>query len=105
MRKRRKRIERVAEWTAWGIRWSSSNRLDGTEEYLQGAAIVASMSAEPLRGCTGAMLFRSREECRRFIEDHYGYIRDRKDLHVEPFGWKMPRAVRVEVRVKDLGTR
>jgi hypothetical protein len=43
-------------------------------------------------------LFRTRHDCRAFIEERYGYIRTRSDLRREPHGWMVPRAVRVEVR-------
>ncbi len=43
------------------------------------------------------MLFRTRAECRAWIDEHYGYIRTRADLRAEPHGWRMPRAVKVRV--------
>ena len=85
-------------WTAWGILWRSKNRLDGKRENLEGAAW---RTAPPeLRGCTGSMMFCTRHACREFIEKHWGYIRDREDLRAEPFGWKMPKAVKISVQVK-----
>jgi hypothetical protein len=66
---------------AWGVRWHSRNRLDGD-----------------LRHLMWTPLFRTRRECRAFIDDEYGYIRKRPDLRVEPHGWRVPKAVRVEVK-------
>jgi len=40
-------------------------------------------------------LFRTRRECRAFIEEHHGYIRRRDDL--QAMGWRMPRAVMVSI--------
>jgi hypothetical protein len=42
-------------------------------------------------------LFRTRRECRAYIKVRYGYMWTRPDLRAEPFGWFLPRAVRVEV--------
>jgi hypothetical protein len=40
-------------------------------------------------------LFRSRRECRAYIEEHHGYLRQRPDLH--RMGIRMPRAVMVSI--------
>jgi hypothetical protein len=40
-------------------------------------------------------LFRTRRECRAWIEEHHGYIRQRDDL--KAMGWRMPRAVMVSI--------
>ena len=66
---------------AWGVQWHSNNRLDGDQRYLMWTP-----------------LFRTRRECRAYINREHGYIRYRHDLHVEPFGWRIPKAVRVEVK-------
>lgn len=42
-------------------------------------------------------LFRTRRECRAWIEEHHGYIRTREDLRRPPHNWRMPRAVKVDV--------
>ena len=42
-------------------------------------------------------LFRTRRECRAWIEEHHGYIRRRPDLQAPPHRWRMPRAVMVSV--------
>ena len=72
---------------AWAVEWHSRNRLDGDSRHL----------TWDLRDCGRYHLFRTRAECRAFIEDRYGYIRDREDLRREPHGWFMPRAIRVVV--------
>ena len=70
--------------SAWGILWRSDNRLDGKCEHLF------------IRfGSYG--LFQTRKACRDFIEEEYGWIRARDDLRREPYGWKMPKAVRVSI--------
>jgi len=43
------------------------------------------------------VLFRTRRECREWIDKHYGYIRDREDLRRPPNNWRMPQPVKVTV--------
>ena len=71
----------------WGILWRSNNRLNGRLEYLM--------------GCGAPYLFLSRREARDLIERKWGYIRNRPDLRSEPYGWRMPKPVKVEVRVME----
>lgn len=75
-------------WKAWSVLWRSENKLDGETERLQG-------------DCGELPLFATREECRAYIKDRYGYIRERPDLRKEPHGWKIPIPVRVAVTVED----
>lgn len=70
----------------WGALWRSESRLDGVIEHL-------------LHECGTPMLFSTRRETREWISLRFGYIRQRPDLRAEPFGWKTPTPVRVEVRV------
>jgi hypothetical protein len=42
-------------------------------------------------------LFSTRLEARYYINLKYGYLRDRPDLKQEPFGWMMPRAIKVRI--------
>jgi uncharacterized C2H2 Zn-finger protein len=44
-------------------------------------------------------LFRTRRECREYIEKVHGYVRERDDL--KRMGFRLPRAVRVAI-VKEL---
>jgi hypothetical protein len=46
------------------------------------------------------MLFHSREAARKYLDIHYGYFRNRPDLRREPFGWRIPKVVRANVRVE-----
>ncbi len=43
------------------------------------------------------VLFRTRAEARAYINEKYGYIRDREDLRRPPHSWRVPVAVRVRV--------
>ena len=74
----------------WAIQWYSRNRLDGETRHF-------------MWGCGFPLLFRTREKAREYISDHYGYIRTRQDLRSEPHGWRLPRAVRVEVILRPKG--
>ena len=73
---------------AWGILWRQENRLDGRSEWLVG-------STHPC----GVLLFRSRQDARDHVAQHYGYIRQRRDLQREPHRWKMPVVVKVRMEV------
>ena len=84
----------------WGILWVSNNRLDGYRSHLMGSAAIA--KPEAVSGCK-LMVFPTRARARRYIEDNYSYIRQRRDLREEPHGWKMPRAVRVRMSVETDG--
>ncbi len=78
------------ELRAWGVQWYSRNRVDGESRHLQWQPVPD--------GCPGDfILFRTRAQCRAYIDQHYGYIRERPDLLREPHGWRVPRAVRVKV--------
>ena len=73
---------------AWAVEWYSVNRLDGETRRLQWC---------PESGPGDYRLFRTRRACRAYIEERYGYIRNRPDLRAEPHGWHLPSAVRVTV--------
>jgi hypothetical protein len=70
----------------WGAEGQNRNRANVAQRYLLcGADLLPA-------------LFRTRREARAWIEREYGYIRRRPDLRAEPHGWRMPVAVRVEIR-------
>ena len=71
----------------WAAKWSQTNQLDGHQEHL---VLWSWRTALPA-------LFKTRAECRAWIEEHYGYIRGREDLRREPHCWRVPQAVRVDV--------
>ena len=69
----------------WAAQWHSKNRLDGeTRHIINGDFCLP-------------VLFRTRRECREFIQKHYGYIKEREDLRREPHGWRLPKAIKVQV--------
>lgn len=68
----------------WAAEWNSKNYLDGDNRHIIYRDLLPA-------------LFRTRRECREFINDRYGYIRDRDDLRREPYGWRLPRAIKVKV--------
>jgi hypothetical protein len=71
----------------WAVQWRSRNRLDGASEYFMWEY------SHPL-------LFITRREARAYIQSKYGYISTRPDLRAEPYGWRLPRAVKVSVLLK-----
>jgi hypothetical protein len=72
---------------AWAGAWYSKNKRDGERRhFLYYNGVIA--------------LFITRREAREFIDRQYGYIRTRRDLRIEPFGWRLPRAVKVTIAPK-----
>ena len=70
--------------TIWAALWRSKNRRDGiTKHFLYVDCLPA--------------LFKTRRECREFIEEKYGYISTRPDLQEEPHGWQKPTPVKVKI--------
>lgn len=81
--KKRMRKESVPRW---GLLWHSRNRTDGVSEHL-------------IYENRMPVMFLTRKAAREWANDHYGYIKARVDLWIEPHGWRMPRPVRVKVIV------
>jgi len=73
--------------TIWTAQWHSKNNLDGVTKYILQENFLP-------------VLFKARKEAREYINNKYGYIRERPDLRAQPFGWRVPRAVKVEIEVK-----
>jgi hypothetical protein len=48
------------------------------------------------------VFYRTRKAARNAVTEHWGYIKDRKDLHRAPFHWMMPVPVKVQVRIKEV---
>ncbi len=76
---------------SWAILHVTDNVLDGHREWLEGTTITP--------GCP-TLLFSSRQAARLYTEEAHGYIRKRPDLQAEPHGWKMPRPVKVSIRIE-----
>lgn len=74
----------------WAAKWSQTNELSGHREHL--------VTVDWRREIAWPLLFRTRRECREWIEKEYGYIKHRKDLRTEPHCWRLPKAVKVEIR-------
>jgi len=72
----------------WGIKWVSDDYLDGHTEHFMGNP-------------AGWFVFRTRAEARAYRDEHYGYFRDRLDLKVHPFGWKLLRVVKVVLSIQE----
>lgn len=73
----------------WTPKWTQKNRLDGLKKHL--------CLWHRHYGVKFPAIFATRRECREFIEQEYGYIRDRADLRSEPHCWRVPTAVRVKI--------
>ena len=64
--------------------WHSKNHLDGEKRHILYDNLLPA-------------LFRTRQKCRDYIKEGYGYIADRPDLRAEPHGWRMPQAIKVKI--------
>lgn len=73
----------------WAVEWHSVNRIDGDRR-------------EWLWNGVPPLLFLTRQEAREWIRERYGYISGRDDLQQEPHGWRMPKAVKVTVRLEAI---
>jgi hypothetical protein len=78
--------------TAWAAEWHSHNKLDGDQRWLMCKPVPPYV-----------MLWKTRRECAAWIHETHGYIASRHDLRVEPHGWRMPRPVKVDVRIAKAG--
>lgn len=75
---------------AWAILWRANNKLDGRQHHLIGDPNHPSRTK----------LFSNRKLARTFAKEKYAYISQRPDLRCEPFGWCLPKVVRVRVTVE-----
>ena len=67
----------------WAANWRSCNELDGRKEHIIYENLLPA-------------LFRTRQDCRDFIKQKYGYIAERLDLQEEPHGWMTPIPIKVK---------
>lgn len=74
--------------TLWAAKWIIENALDGRSERILYEHCLP-------------RLFTTRDACRCWIAEKYGYIADRPDLKTEPHGWRLPKAVEVTVKVTE----
>ncbi|MFA5386041.1 MAG: hypothetical protein WC364_15530 [Eubacteriales bacterium] len=70
----------------WAAEWRAKNKDGETKHLVYDSRCIPE-------------LFRTRQECREWIEEKYGYIKTRKDLREEPFGWRLPVAVKVHIEL------
>jgi hypothetical protein len=78
--------------TYWAAEWRSVNRLDGDTRHL-----IHDTDHRECHAQHFPLLFHTRREARAFIEEKFGYIRERPDLRSEPHGWRVPQPVLVQV--------
>lgn len=85
----------------WAVKWREDSWLDGKSEYLIGRFGSGGKIPDILSGYI-TMVFKTREQARKFVKRKFGYIRKRPDLRREPHGWKMPVVVKVNVTVEEI---
>ncbi len=71
----------------WAVKWHERFHYDGL--------FSSEFGSRPL-------LFHTRAKARKYIEDQWGYIRDRPDLRRPPHNWRMPKAVLVKVILEEV---
>jgi len=76
----------------WAIKHDTTNKLDGRRVYFEGDA----------KSTCNIRLFETRREARDYIRQKWAYLKDRPDLRAEPFCWRVPKATRVEIEVKEV---
>ena len=72
----------------WGLVWQSNNKRDGKLEHIICAGLTPA-------------LFCTRQDARNYRESRYGYFRDRPYLRDEPYGWRMPKVVRLRISLEE----
>lgn len=75
--------------TVWLPKWRSRNKLDGVTEQLIVFHHQFGLPVGP---------FKTRAACKDWIDEWFGYIKDRKDLRNEPHGWRLPVPVKVSIK-------
>mgnify|MGYP001618532799 FL=1 len=66
----------------WGLLWHSQNRLDGVREHL------LYKDGMPL-------VFPKRDAARAYAQTYFRDLKTRRDLRMEPHGYRMPRLVKL----------
>ena len=77
----------MAKNEIWGAQWNSKNLLDGERSYLLHENLLP-------------VMFKTKYKCNEWIKNKYGYIAKRKDLRAEPHGWRMPKPVKLDIKIK-----
>jgi hypothetical protein len=83
--------------TYWAAVSDETNKLDGRKRRINLYNRI--IAAEEGRAF---MLFKTREQCRRWIKETWGYLQHRPDLREEPHCWRVPRPRRVTMTVREL---
>ena len=97
----------MAAQYGWGILWRSNNKLDGERRMLIGHAYGRQVECEagcypyaPAGAVQHTLTYKTKREAAAAIKEHFGYIAKRKDLRMEPHGWRMPVPVKVIIEVR-----
>lgn len=72
----------------WGVKFHSKNKLDGIRSFFVFENYFP-------------VLFFTKREAMEYIKGRYGYLKDRKDLRQEPFGWRMPKPIKITIEISE----
>lgn len=71
----------------WGIIRITKGGIDGDTERLMYSNYR-----------DGWLIFRTKRECKEYIDEHWSYMKTRRDLRVYPHGWRLPKPVKIEIK-------
>ena len=75
---------------AWALKWDTTNALDGRRTYFCG------------EGGTIPALFKTKAQATKYARETWGYLNKRPDLRAEPHCWRIPKAVRVRIKIEEV---
>ena len=73
----------------WGIKWNLKNKLDGVTGYFMFSDYKI-------------LQFFTKREAKQWVKENYSYIATRKDLRQEPFGWRMPKVIKIKITISEV---
>lgn len=71
----------------WGIVHVTKGGIDGDTERL--------MYSNPRDGW---LIFRTKRECKAYIDNYWSYYKTSKDLRAYPYGYRLPKPVKIEIK-------
>lgn len=72
----------------WALQWYSKSKLDGIQTHI----IMDNLLPK---------LFVTRSEARIWAKQRYGHIAKRRDLRADPYGWRVPKPIRVSIELSS----
>ena len=48
------------------------------------------------------LAFKTKKQCKKFIDEKWGYIKNRPDLKTAPYYWRLPKPVRIRIEYNQI---